>query len=162
MKLQVKRERWQCAVTAFAMALDIPVANLIERLGHDGGMIVFPDLAEPANRRGHSIYELIHTAVELGFAVTPMPLRAAITPANDPRRQFILGTDADNWTRFTTQLRNARGVVECSGPRVYHMIAFDHGRIYDPDGCEFLYSREACERRNLYTYCLWRVDRIEP
>ena len=25
---------------------------------------------------------------------------------------------------------------------------------------EFPYSREACEQRNLYTYCLWRVDRI--
>ena len=107
MKLQVKRERWQCAVTAFAMALDIPVANLIEHLGHDGGSIVFPDLAEPANRRGHSIYELIQAALALGYAVTPMPLRAAITPANDPRRQFILGTDADNWSRFTTQLCNS-------------------------------------------------------
>lgn len=160
MKLQVKRERWQCAVTAFAMALSIPVADLIDRLGHDGGEIVFPDLPEPANRRGHNIYELIHVAIELGFAVTPVPLRAAITPANDPQRQVVVGTDEKNLSRFSHQLYDSQGVIECYGPRLYHLLAYDRGRIFDPDGCEFLYSREGCERRHLYTYCLWRVDRI--
>ena len=160
MKLQVKHEQWQCAVTAFAMALSIPVADLINRSGHDGGEIVFPDLPEPAKRRGHNIYELVQIAIDLGYAVTPVPLRAAITSANDPQRQVILGTDCENWRRFTRQLHDSLGVIECSGPRVYHMLAYDRGRIFDPDGDEFVYSREACEQRNLYTYCLWRVDRI--
>lgn len=160
MKLQVKHERWQCAVTAFAMALDAPVAQLIECVGHDGGQIVFSNLPEPANRRGHNIYELIQVALKLGYAVTPVPLRAAITPANDPQQQVVIGTDAENWSRFLRHLRDSRGVIECSGPRLYHLLAYDHGRIFDPDGHAFPYSREACERRCLCTYCLWRVDRI--
>jgi hypothetical protein len=131
-------------------------------LGHDGGEIVFPDLPEPANRRGHNIYELIQIAVDLGYAVTPIPLRAAITPANDPQRQVVIGTDFENWSRFTHQLHASQGVIECFGPRLYHLLAYDRGRIFDPDGDEFPYSREACEQRNLGTYCLWRVDRIKP
>ena len=114
MKLQVKTERWQCAVTAFAMALDVPVAQLIERVGHDGGQIVFPNLPEPANRRGHNIYELIQVALDLGYAVTPVPLRAAITPANDPQRQVVIGTDAENWNRFLRHLQDSCGVIECA------------------------------------------------
>jgi len=141
------------------MALDMPVASLIERLGHDGGEIIFPDLPEPANRRGHNIYELIQVAVDLGYAVTPIPLRAAITPANDPQRQVIIGTDVENWSRFTRHLRSSQGVIECFGPRLYHLLAYEQGHIFDPDGKQFSYSREACERRNLYAYCLWRVSR---
>ena len=162
MKLQVKTERWQCAATAFAMVLNVPVAELIEQLGHDGREIVFPDLPEPACRRGHNIYELIQIAVNLGYAVTPIPLRAAITPANDPQRQIVIGTDIENWSRFTRQLHASQGVIECFGPRLYHLLAYDRGRIFDPDGDEFPYSRNACEQRNLGTYCLWRVDRIKP
>ena len=50
-----------------------------------------------------------------------------------------LGTDCENWRRFTRQLHDSLGVIECSGPRVYHMLAYDRGRIFDPDGDEFLY-----------------------
>jgi len=162
MKLQLKPERWQCAATAFAMALDYPVADLMSRLGHDGSEVAFPDLPEPARRRGHNIYELIEAAVHLGFAVTPIPLRAAITPANDPQRQVVMGTDSENWSRFMRHLQTSRGVIECFGPRWYHLLAYERGCIFDPDGDEFSYSREACEQRNLGTYCLWRVDRITP
>lgn len=162
MKLQIKHERWQCAVTAFAMALGIPAADLMKRLGHDGGEVIFPDLPEPANRRSHNIYELIQVAVDLGYAVTPIPLRAAIEPANDPARKTLIGTDEENWCRFTRQLLTSRGVIECQGPRSHHLLAYEKGRIFDPDGFEFPYSRKACEKRGLYTYCLWRVDRTAP
>ncbi len=160
MKLQKKHKRWQCAVTAFAMAIDCPAAKLMLVLGHDGGETIFPDLPEPANRRSHNIYEMIPVALDMGFSVTPIPLRPAIMPAGAPMMQVAIGSDEDNWKRFTGQLRNSRGVIECHGPRCHHMLAYDKGRIYDPDGREFSYSREACEERGLYTYCLWRVDRI--
>ena len=136
-------------------------ADLMLCLGHDGGEIVFPDLPEPANRRGHNIYEMIQVAVDLGYAVTPIPLRPTIVPANDPARQIVaIGTDEENWSRFTRQLLMSRGVIECQGPRCYHVLAYDQGRIFDPEGLEFPYSREACEQCGLYTYCLWRVDRM--
>ncbi len=158
-KLQVKRERWQCAVTAFAMALGVPVMDLMERLGHDGGEIIFPDLPEPANRRSHNIYELIQVATDLGYAVTPVPLRPAIVPAGNLQRQVLIDADEENWGRFTRHLLTSSGVIECQGPRCYHLLAYDRGYIFDPDGFEFPYSREACEQRGLYTYCLWRVER---
>ncbi len=162
MKLQLKPERWQCAVTAFAMALDCPVRDLMLCIGHDGGEIVFPDLPEPANRRGHNIYEMIPVAIDLGYAVTPIPLRPTIVPANDPVREVAIGTDEQNWNRFTRHILMSRGTIECQGPRCYHVLAYDRGRIFDPEGREFPYSRDACEQRKLYTYCLWRVDRIIP
>lgn len=160
MKLQKKLERWQCAITAFAMALDIPVAGLIDRIGHDGSKIVFPDLPEPANRCGHNIYELIQVALDLGYAVTPVPLQRAIVPANDRTREVVIGTDEENWNRFIRQLLISCGVIECCGPRGPHMVAYDNGTVFDPEGDVFPYSREACEDRGYYTYRIWRVDRI--
>ena len=160
MKLQLQLERWQCAVTAFAMALDVPVTDLIRDVGHDGGSIIFPDLPEPGNRHGHSIYELIWAAVNLGYAVTPIPLHPGIKPASDPTREFSIGTDTGNWRRFQNHIHGSVGVIECYGPKGHHVVAYDHGRIFDPRGYEFPYLREACEEKNLYTYCLWRVDRI--
>ena len=160
MKLQIQPERWQCAVTAFAMALDVSVADLIRNVGHDGRGIIFPDLPEPRNHHGHSIYELIWAAIDLGYAVTPIPLRPGIRPASDPMREFVIGTDAENYQRFRNHIHGSAGVMECYGPKGHHVVAYDHGRIYDPRGYEFPYLREVCEERNLYTYCLWRVDRI--
>jgi hypothetical protein len=161
-KLQKKPERWQCAVTAFAMALDISVMDLMRRVGHDGSEIIFPDLPEPACRRGHNIYELAEAALDMGCAVTPVPLRPAIIPACDRTRQVVIGIEKDNWSRFTRHLLISRGVIECYGPRGTHVIAYDTGVIFDPEGSAFPYSREACEERGYYTSCIWRVDRITP
>ena len=161
MKLQMQPERWQCAITSFAMVLDLPVAELIRRVGHDGSKIIFPDLPEPKNRRGHNIYELVRIATNCGYAVTPIPLQPAIAKGDDLHDSLVIGNDFDNWTYFTNQLMCSCGVIECSGPGGYHLVAYDHGRIFDPRGYEFPYSRELCESKNLYTYCLWRMDRIE-
>lgn len=160
MKLQIQPERWQCAITAFAMALDIPVADLLLWAGHDGSEIIFPGLPEPANRHGHCIYELIWAAMDFGYAVTPIPLHPAIKPASDPTREFVLGTEIQNWRRFRRVIHESGGVIECYGPKGNHVVAYDHGHIYDPRGYEFPYLREVCEEKNLYTNCLWRVDRI--
>lgn len=162
MKLQTQNERWQCVITAFAMVLNVHVEDLIRLVGHDGSEIAFPDLPEPERRQGHNIYEMIRVAVNLGYAVTPIPLRPATTPANNPAREIIIGTDEGNWNDFSSHLQHSRGIIECSGPYGYHVIAYDHGRILDPRGHEFPYTRETCEQRNLYTYRLWRVDRITP
>ena len=161
MKLQVQPERWQCAITAFAMALDISVNDLIRAVGHDGGEIIFPDLPEPANRHGHSIHELIWAAIDMGYAVTPISVYPAIKPAPDSMREYAIGTEIGNWRRFRTHVYGSVGVIECYGPKGNHVIAYDHGRIYDPRGHDFPYLREACEKRHLYTNRLWRVDRID-
>jgi len=160
-KLQVQPERWQCAVTAFAMALAVPVTDLIGTVGHDGGEIIFPDLPEPTNRHGHSIYELIWAAIDMGYAVTPVPVYPGIKPAPDSTCEHAIGTEIRNWQRFRRHLHGSAGVIECYGPKGNHVVAYDHGRIFDPRGHEFHYLREVCEEKGLYTNCLWRVDRIE-
>ena len=48
MELQQRPEPWMCMPLAFAMALDMPVADLLAAIGHDGSEIVFPNLPEPA------------------------------------------------------------------------------------------------------------------
>ncbi len=160
MKLQKQIEKWQCAVTSFAMAMDMPVSELIEMIGHDGGEIMFPSKPDPQNRRGHNVYELIRFALSLDFAVTPIPLHPASKPFDNSTEVIGIFEDHSDWNFFTNQLATSQGTIECAGPRGNHMIAYDHNLIYDPRGVEFKYTRESCEAQFLYTYCLWRVDRI--
>jgi hypothetical protein len=147
-----------CAATAFAMVLNISVANFISLVGHDGSEIIFPKLDEPRNRRGHNIYDFINVALDYGLTATPLPLR----PVIDSGCGFVHEMDSGdkNWERFIRQIHHSRGVIECSSLSTGHMVGYDHGTIFDPDGAVFPYTREACEERGLGTYLLWRVDEL--
>ncbi len=57
--LQQRPEGWMCMPIAFAMALDMPVADLLEAIGHDGSKIIFPNRPAPACHQGFHIQELI-------------------------------------------------------------------------------------------------------
>jgi len=159
MLLQLKPERWMCVPTAFAMALDVPVADLLAAVGHDGSKITFPGLPEPTCRRGFHIQELIAVALSRGFAVTPVELFPVIASADGRLTHTVLYPD-NNWRRFTDAIRHSRGVIEGGGIRCGHTVAYDHGRIYDPDGPVYDYSRIACEGHQFYTRCAWRIDPI--
>ena len=67
MELQQRPEPWMCMPLAFAMALDMPVADLLAAIGHDGSEIVFPSLPEPLCRRCFHIQELIQVALSRGL-----------------------------------------------------------------------------------------------
>jgi hypothetical protein len=159
MILQVKPERWMCAATAFAMVLDIPVLDFIAMVGHDGSEIIFPKLDEPRNRRGHNIYDFIDFGLNYGITVTPVPLRPVIDSGCG--HVYEMRSREANWKHFIDQIQRSRGVIECSGLTTGHMVGYDHGTIFDPDGEVFTYSREACEERGLGTYLLWRVDELQ-
>jgi hypothetical protein len=47
-----------------------------------------------------------------------------------------------------------------TGARHGHTVAYDHGRIFDPKGSVYDYSRLACEAHQFYTRCAWRIDPI--
>jgi len=144
--------------TAFAMALDMPVAELLAAIGHDGSEIVFPNLPEPLCRRCFHIQELIHVALARRIAVTPVELFPVLQPSEAaPFRTTVLYPD-DNWRRFAETIRASRGVIDGTGARHGHMVAYDHGRIYDPRGPVYDYSRPACESHQFYTRCIWRID----
>jgi len=145
---------------AFAMALDMSVADLLAAIGHDGSEIVFPKLAEPLCRRGFHIQELIHLAISRGFALTPIELFPVLQPTEaGPFRKTVLYPD-NNWRRFEQTVRTSRGVIDGAGVRCGHMVAYDHGRIFDPKGPVYDYSRLACEAHQFYTRCAWRIDPI--
>jgi hypothetical protein len=161
---QIKIERWQCLPTAFAMALDTPVADILKEVGHDGGKIAFRDLPEPMRRRGFHVQELIDVCLARGYAVTLIELFPAMVNAvNAP--VSVIYSNMQAGVRFTKAIFSTRGVMEGrkarpgSEPRG-HALAYDHGKVYDPDGGEFDFSLEACEDRFLYINWLWRLDRI--
>ena len=159
MRLQVKPKRWMCLVTSFAMALDIPVSEAIERLGHDGSRRLWPHLPEPLCRRGFHPQELIDLCRFYGYAVTRVELCPRIAPAQDEQPVPILD-DAHAWSRFEDILQTSFGVIEGVGRECGHAVAYDRGHIFDPDGRNYAYLRIGCEARGFYVRHLWRLDPI--
>ena len=145
---------------AFAMALDMPVADLLAAIGHDGSEIIFPSLPDPLCRRCFHVQELIQVALARGLAVTPVELFPVLQPTEaGPFHKTVLYPD-NNWRRFEETIRASLGVIAGTGARLGHTVAYDHGRIYDPRGPIYDYSRLACEAHQFYTRCAWRIDPI--
>jgi len=157
MELQQRPEPWMCMPLAFAMALDMPVADLLAAIGHDGSEIVFPSLPEPLCRRCFHIQEPIQVALAHGFAVTPVELFPVLRPTDAGPQQTLFYPD-NNWRRFEQAILASRGVIDGIGARHGHTVAYDHGRILDPKGPVYDYSRTACEAHQFYTRCVWRID----
>lgn len=165
MRSQIKPNRWSCVVTAFAMAIDISVADFIGEIGHDGSTVVVPYAGDPTGRQGFHIQECITVALAHGFSVTPIELFPAsqfvgdhIKPITFP--PLTCGFDG-NWERFTSHIYSSLGVLTGVGRSMFHAVGFDRGEIHDPDdGSSFNYSRQACESRGFYSQRLWRVDGI--
>jgi len=157
--LQQRPEPWMCMPVAFAMALGIPVDYLLTQIGHTGGQILFPNLPEPACRRGFHIQEFIHVALERGLAVTPVELYPVLSSSDKRQTHTILYGD-NNWRRFADTVATSRGVIDGTGFHFGHMVAYDRGRIFDPKGSIYAYSRLACEGHRFFTRCAWRIDPI--
>jgi len=163
MKLQAKPTPWSCIGTAFAMVLDISVAEFFGLVGHDGSQIAFPTLPDPMARRGLHIQECIAACLRLGYAVTPVELFPVIQPTTPGENNILVlfGEDESaNWERFGQTIRTSTGVLEGVGRRCLHAVAYDHGTIFDPDGDQYVYSRPACESRGFHLRRAWRVDHL--
>jgi hypothetical protein len=150
-----KPNPWSCSVTAFAMATDLLIFEFIAGCGHDGSAFAFPELGDPAGRRGFHEQELIAVCIDKGFTCTPFELwptcdygHGLTIPACDPRR--------DVFERLV--FRNS-GVITGRTVKCGHAVAFERGMIFDPDGPEFPFSFEACESRGFFPGCLWLVKR---
>ena len=165
MRLQTKPNPWSCIGTAFAMALDIPVADFFGFVGHDGSDKAFPMLPDPMARRGLHIQECINASLKLGYAVTPVelfPVIRATPPSAEEIVVFFGGDESANWQRFEQTIRGSTGVLEGKGRQCFHAVAYDCGTIFDPDGDEYPYSRAACESRTFHPRRAWRVDPLNP
>ncbi len=151
-------------VTSFAMALGVPVGELIHMIGHDGSEVVTPT-PEPGGRRGFHSQECISIAFALGFAATEIELFPASQFPKDHKKMILFPADATNldgnWERFTQHVRASRGVIAGRTDRgLGHAVAYENGLVLDPCGINYHFTQGACEQHHLYCQNLWRLDRI--
>jgi hypothetical protein len=134
MILQRSPNRWSCLVSSFAMALGVPIRELIIIVGHDGSEIIWPELPEPSRRRAHHPQEMIYAASILGFSVTPFeafPCSVGKVGA-DP---FLVPMIIPAEERMPRIMSGAIGVLTGETPRGQaHAVAWDGYRVLDPSG----------------------------
>lgn len=114
--------------TAFAIALDVPVQELINIIGHDGSEILFPEDPEPFCRRGFHPQEIIDVCLLKQFGV--------IAIHNQPVSELKSGmyTVPVSSERMPYYLENYSGVLTGIGYTGQpHAVAWG-AKIYDPNG----------------------------
>jgi hypothetical protein len=142
------------------MVLDVPVENFLRRIGHDGSGIAFPTEPEPACRRGFHVQECIDVALRLGYAITPIELFPRHAPSfSVPPVRVLFGNEQGNLDRFARLIDSGRGVIAGHGRHWCHAVAYEHGAIYDPNGCVHPFS--ACEAHGFISLCAWNVSPIQ-
>ncbi len=157
MYLQKPPNVYSCLPVSFAMALDIPLKTLFDRIGHDGSEIVFPG-PDPGCRRGIHIQECIDAAMGWGKAVTPVEVAPRIAPSLSVTPVNVLfGNFAGNFHRFTRVIKNGCGVITGSNAKWGHAVAYQLGFVYDPRGFEYEFSFDACERSGFVCNCAWNI-----
>ena len=157
--LQLKPNRWSCSVTAFAMALRVPVKQLMDEIGHDGESVIFPHLPEPMCHRGFHSQELILAAWRHGFACTPLELFPRVQSSCGQHTHRVGMNDSLCWERFLEATIDNFGVLEGQGRQCHHAVHFRYGYIWDPDGDQYFYSQQACEDRGFFGNRLWIFSR---
>lgn len=127
MILQTNPNAWSCLPTAFAIALDVPVAEFIERIGHDGSEPVFGN-GKPW--RGFHIQECLLAATTYGAYGTLYEFQPQST--QDGRNIFIF----DFKIKVDDMMAKSNGVLLGFGRRDFHAVAWecDSKIIYDPKG----------------------------
>src|SRR5262245_38829094 len=128
MNLQHSPNWWSCLPTAFAIALDVSVRELIAEIGHDGSDIIFPDQPEPYSRRSFHIQEFISPCLKRDYALLIVEAVPTIHP--DYPIQFPEG----NAFRIIELMKEYIGVLagEHEGGKP-HAMAWDKQHYYDPD-----------------------------
>jgi len=136
-----------------AMVLDTTIKDLIKEIGHDGGKIIFPELPEPARRRGFHIQEFVPLILKSGFAMTPIEVLPCSTPDGQHQFNIPLG---DYELRFWKLVGVNMGIFTGKMRKWHHAVAWDGARIYDP-------SRGICYSHdcNLQIDCFYRFDQIK-
>ncbi len=142
------------------MALDIPVKVALNLIGHDGSDLVFPGLEEPMCRRGFHSQELVELAMMGGFWPTPYQLFPSTKSEGGCYLYTVYSSQGDErYQKFASVIQTTAGVLEGKGISCHHAVAYDHGRIFDPDGREYDYTLKNCEAQGFYGKRLWILTR---
>ncbi len=127
MKFVRNRNSWSCIISAAAMVLDLHPDVVEECIGHNGSEIIFPELRDPARRRGFHVQEIIDCAHAYGYAVTPIEGLPISTPNGTDEYEVKFRED-----RFGYYLKGNIGIIT-GRTRVWaHAVAWDGDRVFDP------------------------------
>lgn len=128
MKLLRQPNKWSCLPTAFAMAMDVSLESLLERIGHNGSEICWPNLPDPLCRRSFHEQELFYAADYFGWLVTPFHSICYSTPMLTVKPYQL------NFHGHIPAMHTPRGVLVISRPeKARHAVAYYEGKILDPD-----------------------------
>lgn len=114
------------------MALNVPQAELVAEIGHDGGEILWPDLDDPFRRRAFHVQEFIWPALKRGYALTmveAIPVLGVNRPSGPDFHE--VKTTAEVMPKF---FKIFKGVIFCNIGGTMHAVAWDTKQCYDPNG----------------------------
>lgn len=119
MELQKQPNDWSCLLTAFSMALHIPIERLIDMIGHDGSERIWPDFPEPQCYRSFHPQELIDCALLMNCAVTAIEMEPCCMTA------------MDNNELLFHDLGSALEIYDAGDAyKLYQQIVDNHSQVY--------------------------------
>lgn len=138
---------WSCTPTAFAMALDISVQEMFERVGHDGSEL------RHGFRRSFHIQECIAVCFDMGYTVTPLEFQPACTPDGG-----VTSWQYDQTDFVVEMLKRNRGVLTGLGAhsQKLHTAAWEPFMVHDPNGTSYELNDS---ENHILLHCFWSISR---
>lgn len=152
MKLQHQTSLWGCTVGAAAMLFDIPIKEMLLRVGHDGSAIIHKDIRSPGNRKGFHIQEIISIGLDLGFGLVPIEAAPVQTATGMDFFDVKIRGYASNERRLQLNMKGHPGLIMGKLSAFWHCVAWDGKSVFDPRGT--VYSLDDCKIR-IQTF--WRL-----
>ncbi len=133
MQVQKQPNEWSCLPTAFAIAVGVPVEQLIRQLGHDGSEMLFPGFRKPYCYRSFHVQELIDQLLIWQYAVTEITKLSILESQNSLKTIDINTRKLFKGNRMQYYLDNYQGVLTGGYMgRTPHALAWDGKYRYDP------------------------------
>lgn len=169
MKIQTSNG-WSCLPCSFAMAINMPVEDFIELIGHDGSEEVYEKL--PGVKAGFHEQECIEVVQQLGYSCTPIEIVPQMMPVpGGPVRpiwfwpeKLTANPEDWNWQRFTKHLKDSRGVITGMKENIStqefigHAVAVCNGTVYDPQGRGFIYPIDDAHNYGFRIRAYWKIQ----
>lgn len=146
LELQRQPNPWSCTPTAFAIAANIPVATLIEWIGHDGSDMMYPELGDTLGRRAFSAQEcIIPLLLNLGKAFVSIEVEQECFLDED--KSYVISCDDATLAEL---LDYSNAVLSGRIHGKVHSVAWcrESRQLYDPAG--FLYPLHKMKISYLY------------
>lgn len=161
---------WSCVPCSFATAIDIPVQEFIDEIGHDGSDKPYFGLDTKA---GFHEQECIDVLQRRGFACTLIEIVPQMVPCKGgPVRQVWFGQrpgltlEDGNWERFLSHLQGTCGVLTGvkrkinSDSFIGHAVAWFDGMIHDPQGSGYIYSIDDAPNYGYIPRAYWKIQEV--